>query len=802
MVHDFSKVPQDLRDYPQWVVWKFVDNGGHKLDKELFSVKNGYHASSTNPETWVTFADAVSCCEVKGYDGIGFVLAENDPFTFVDLDDPWEKKADGEYKYPDPEAVFEVQRKIYKEFTCYAERSPSGRGLHLVCRGHVTSGRKRGGVEVYSSGRYMTVTGEVYRDAPINEQQALIGILWEELGAHVNNYVYGGDMVESLEDQEVIDRCRNMVNGDKFERLIQGDFSDYPSQSEADLALMNFLAFNAQHRTQLMRLFRSTPLGQREKAQRLGYMNYTINRAFDQMVPPLDFDGLKNQIEDALTEAKHDKLREVMSAKIEAALAPQVVSSPMPKAKPVYDLPKKSKRDIPPPPGLMGEVAKFIHDSSIRPVPEIALAGAIGLFAGVCGRAYNVSDTGLNMYTMLLASTGTGKEAIDTGITKFMHYVEQGGLEQRDLPAMPAVREFLGPAEISSGQALTRHLSTQRSFVSIIGEVGMMMKRIAHPRASSADLALRKNLLDYYTKSGHGKTVRPSIFSEKDKNTAEVLSPAVSILGEGTPSTFYAAVDEELVSDGLLPRFLIIEYDGKRVSANEDHAKVLPKESVVKAFCGICEASLKQNSFNQVTTVQTDQEATAFLKRVEEHADDVINLDDQTEVLRQLWNRVGLKTKKLAALVAVGKNWTTPVIDMECATWAYNLVLRDVEGISNKFALGVVGDNSTESRQSLDIRKAIRDYLNTDYQGVKGYNVKLEMFNDRVIPHIYMSNRLRNLSAFKHDKLGATNAIRRSIQILIDEGAISQVGAKDLIEKYKCTPSTKAYAITNPKLIL
>ena len=90
-----------------------------------------------------------------------------------------------------------------------------------------------------------------------------------------------------------------------------------------------------------------------------------------------------------------------------------------------------------PPPGLMGEIAKFIHAAAPRPVPEIALAGAIGLMAGICGRAFNVSGTGLNQYILLLAPTGTGKEAAATGINSLMKSIRS---------EVPASEKFIGPA--------------------------------------------------------------------------------------------------------------------------------------------------------------------------------------------------------------------------------------------------------------------------------------------------------------------------------------------------------------------
>lgn len=58
-----------------------------------------------------------------------------------------------------------------------------------------------------------------------------------------------------------------------------------------------------------MRLFRSTALGQREKAKRNSYIDGMVNRSFDRMLPPIDLDGLKNRLQEAIdlkakTEAK------------------------------------------------------------------------------------------------------------------------------------------------------------------------------------------------------------------------------------------------------------------------------------------------------------------------------------------------------------------------------------------------------------------------------------------------------------------------------------------------------------------
>ena len=73
------------------------------------------------------------------------------------------------------------------------------------------------------------------------------------------------------------------------------------------------------------------------------------------------------------------------------------------------------------PPGKAGEVAQVIYQSAPRPVAEIAIVGAMGLLAGVCGRAWTIPKSGLNVYLILLARSGVGKEAMQDGISMFIN---------------------------------------------------------------------------------------------------------------------------------------------------------------------------------------------------------------------------------------------------------------------------------------------------------------------------------------------------------------------------------------------
>ncbi|WP_047261485.1 bifunctional DNA primase/polymerase [Corynebacterium mustelae] len=109
---------------------------------------NGMPASSTDASTWANFQD------VTRGEGDGFGVMLGGGLGCLDLDNcfqgsrltRWARKAIE--KLP-----FEV---------VFAERSMSGRGLHVFVKAPEMPGRKRGGVEFYSRARFIRVTGDAF----------------------------------------------------------------------------------------------------------------------------------------------------------------------------------------------------------------------------------------------------------------------------------------------------------------------------------------------------------------------------------------------------------------------------------------------------------------------------------------------------------------------------------------------------------------------------------------------------------------------------------------------------------------
>jgi putative DNA primase/helicase len=81
-------LPEELRQRPQWVVWKLEKRRGEDKPTKMPYIAGGVgRAKSTDLMTWRTFEEALQALGTGRYSGVGFVFCSADPFVGVDLDD-------------------------------------------------------------------------------------------------------------------------------------------------------------------------------------------------------------------------------------------------------------------------------------------------------------------------------------------------------------------------------------------------------------------------------------------------------------------------------------------------------------------------------------------------------------------------------------------------------------------------------------------------------------------------------------------------------------------------------------------
>ena len=293
----YDNIPAELKRLPNWICWRGFpqprpDDPEH-IGKIPINPRTGGKAQSNNPDTWTDFDTAVKASEQ--FTGIGFMFG-NSPFFGVDVD-----KVE-----PNIREFLDGGNGIVSEFIhalrSYAELSPSGKGIHIICRGELPQGaRRRGNVEMYDSGRFFTVTGNNIGEYTAVEDctEAIKPLHEKYLGGTrsepAQRVIQAAPLPCSV--SEVLEAASRAKNGSRFQALYAGNFSEYSSQSEADMAFCNMLAFWTGRNAALMdEIFRNSGLMRDKWDRRQSGSTYgalTIQKACEQCEnvyqPPVKF---------------------------------------------------------------------------------------------------------------------------------------------------------------------------------------------------------------------------------------------------------------------------------------------------------------------------------------------------------------------------------------------------------------------------------------------------------------------------------------------------------------------------------
>lgn len=278
----------EIKEKKQWVCWKKTERNNGKIGKMPISPATGTAAKANDASTWSSFTEAVEAQEKYECDGIGLEL-EGSGLVGIDIDDCID--ADGK--------LSETAASIVAAVDSYTELSPSRRGVHILVKADLNIGKRNNavGLEVYSTKRFFTVTGNVYDGynniRKINGNK-LCGILDPYLSLPVDTQVedtgtkeISCEMTINEEDARVLEKAFRSKRGKTIEDLFNGEISEYNNDhSAADMALVNHLVYWCNgDAEQVDRIFRSSALFRKKWDEKHGAMTYgelTIAKAIEQ----------------------------------------------------------------------------------------------------------------------------------------------------------------------------------------------------------------------------------------------------------------------------------------------------------------------------------------------------------------------------------------------------------------------------------------------------------------------------------------------------------------------------------------
>ena len=172
---DRARIPDMLQNLPRWVAWTA---GPKKPDGKFSKVptdpRTGRNINGNDPQNWRSFDDVCKAYDQGKCSGVGIVLSDEPVGTFGGTlcgAHQYLVALDFDHCAADMAAIKKTRLGLGQP---YVEVSPSGDGLRIFALSRTPpKGGNAGGREMYSAGRFMTVTGNSGRGNVIDATEAL-----------------------------------------------------------------------------------------------------------------------------------------------------------------------------------------------------------------------------------------------------------------------------------------------------------------------------------------------------------------------------------------------------------------------------------------------------------------------------------------------------------------------------------------------------------------------------------------------------------------------------------------------------
>ena len=382
------------------------------------------------------------------------------------------------------------------------------------------------------------------------------------------------------------------------------------------------------------------------------------------------------------------------------------------------------------PAGLVGEVAKYICNTGIRAQPLLAIGAALCCVGVLGGGLYRTSsDLRTNIYVIAIGRSGSGKNAARNAI---MRLFRRAG-----------ARQFLGGFKISSGAGLVSALQRKPYQLMLLDEFGDLLKRMSGRTPADNMRTLKEDILTIYSDAGnvhHGMEYSTRIIKDERKDVEE---PCFCLYGLSNPTSFWKTLDSDNATNGLLPRFVIVDAGEKYPPARNITAEMLePGQDLIRAIKDLktrneMHYDLSADEVNEhgeaLTTrkppviVEFTPEAKTMVIQLLKASDrDLNNLPVESKCEAFLARRVELIIK-VGLIISIGMinppdDDKPPVISVATLTWSRDFIMA-----SQKKTLQDVDIYATETKPEANLKKVLECIQKGGTQGVTRRQIARKM---------------------------------------------------------------------------
>lgn len=861
----YSNLPTQLKEKERWIL---ADN-----NKVPVMIDGHGQITKIDPAsktlTLYNFDTAVKYATETGMH-LGYVLRKGDSLICIDID----IKADTSYN-----KLLEY-RDLIQTMGTYCELSVSGNGIHLWLRGETGAGRRGAGYEVYSQDRYIICTGnsiigmdidqtgiEFHRGViPLTDDnpraRKITDMIIRNMPSSVISSGYRLNDIAPVEANELllgrISSATSLEHRQKFTELYYGTAvfwgaygiapsgrtSAYPSQSEADQALITILCHYTNSDQQVYDLFTKSRMYRKAKDRK--YPLRCITRSREMLIKDRQIMGnVNNSIADLvsawtkeqeLTMEPNFALDPTINECLDKFLGiykslDSLKKNTLPPALdiedyvkitqdngPTYDFTTPQLTDVPVltnssvsyyngqitfdesayahpdkasvnwPPGLLGELAKHLFVGSHKSVREMSIAGAVRIVSTLASRAYNIptQGEGLNVYMVVLGSSGIGKSTLSKSYDRISSQIKDPTLKAQFQDGFIATKLASGNAMFESFKKLSLSV--------FINEISSLLEEASRggPRAGVLDL-----LLEYYDRSGAGTTAGGIQYADSQKNK-EINSPvAVSMFADSTPNAYFKQISSKLINDGTVSRIIHLHCESKSPFTNRKrHTELQPAiiariEDLVRARA----SNIASFPIDGMGYVPEKREVCIieWTKECEEaywdfdNANTVALNKSELDIEKSTLTRAALNAVKLASLCAVMDNPFSPVITLEHFSWAKSILQFSSKCLNKAAETGTMA--TTHKQKYMQLVTVLDNTLKSNKkidenvsQRTKEARVlaKYGMIEKRRISMLLRNNQL--LSYFSHTGSNISKIINDEIDNAIEAELLTELTGDALEE--------------------
>jgi hypothetical protein len=313
------------------------------------------------------------------------------------------------------------------------------------------------------------------------------------------------------------------------------------------------------------------------------------------------------------------------------------------------------------PPGIVGEIADWILDTSADPQPMLAVAGALSAVgAALAQQVMTTRRARTNLYLVGLARTGFGKDHARKAVKKLLEKANLGP-------------SHIGGEELPSGAGVRAAVARRPGCVFLVDELGNLLASMKHRNASPHLAGIVDALLKMFS-STDGILYGAEYADQKLRARVDIPYPCAGVYGTTVPGSFYDSLDSQSIASGFLNRLLIVEASGRRPVHRPDRYL----DAVPERLSGWLQAASKIIPLSELpgatstpgeypVAVSYTPGAERLMHEFAEWVNGRIDALQGTpkEPLGELWSRASEHASKVALVVGVGM--TTDAAALESA---------------------------------------------------------------------------------------------------------------------------------------